>query len=67
LLHAGIVDLLACKAHCHEMMVGGDFPNHLLELSLSTATLRWCSIIALHPDTMGWLHLFMFKVRDSFL
>jgi hypothetical protein len=66
LLHASIANLLARKAHCHEMMFG-DFPNHLQELLLSTPTLRWCSIVALHPDTMGRLHLFLFKVRGSVL
>jgi hypothetical protein len=66
LLQAGIVNLLARKAHCYEMMFG-DFPDHLLELLLSTATLRWCSIVALHSDTMGRLHLFLFKVRSSIL
>jgi hypothetical protein len=29
--------------------------------------LRWCSIVALHPDTLGRLHLFLFKVRGSVL
>jgi hypothetical protein len=67
-VHAGIVNLLTRKAHCHEMIFG-DFPDHLhlQELLLSTATLRWCSIVALHPDTMGRLHLFHFKVRGSVL
>jgi hypothetical protein len=39
LLHAGIVNLLARKAHCHKMMFG-DFLDHLLELLLPTVTLR---------------------------
>jgi hypothetical protein len=66
LVHAGIVNLLTRKAHYHEMMFG-DFPDHLQELLLSTATLIWCSIVALHPDTMGLLHFFLFKVRGSVL
>jgi hypothetical protein len=44
----------------------GDFPDHLPELLLPTATLGWCSIVALHLDTMGWLHLFLLKVCSSF-
>jgi hypothetical protein len=39
LLHAGIVNMLARKAHCHGMMFG-DFPDHLPEVLLLNATLR---------------------------
>jgi hypothetical protein len=48
----GIVNLLARKAHCHEMIFG-DFPDHILELLLRTATLRRFSVVALHSDTRG--------------
>jgi hypothetical protein len=48
---AGIVNLLARKTHCQYMMFG-DFPDHLLELLLPTATLK----MMLHCCPAPWHH-----------